>query len=156
MLRSRESGISIHAATRFVPFLLSRDSSGFRDGHTVIFRIGGHVGMPFELCAGMYRQYRSRDITAEASGGLNLGLCGGLDIPDDVAVDVNGADANVGVNNGIDPDNQLVAVDRAVKVSIDSDHAGELQFAGKAGSLIEEARNMLFLRSPKLHSRSFC
>src|SRR5262245_44416292 len=77
---------------------------------------------------------------------------GGLDISENLAVDFDFANSDIGMNNGVVADDQgFATIDRSVKITVDPNNTRKLKFAGEVGSLIEKRRDLLFFVSPNFH-----
>jgi hypothetical protein len=114
-------GLLILSAT-LIARLLLHDLRGLAKLVRRYLRIRNHVTVPLENATRVDDQKRCVNVAAEAAGRLNFSPAGYFDIPKNLAVNFNLTHPDVRMNNGIAAYNQsLTAVDRAVKITVDSD-----------------------------------
>ena len=92
------------------------------------------------------------DFAIHAAAGQNFGTLFGFDVADDLTGNLDLTDGYVGADDGMRSNHQAVgAGDGPCKISIDTQHATEVQLATQVDSLVQKTRNLVRLFALGFH-----
>ena|SRR6266850_1260145 len=81
---------------------------------------------------------------------LHAALC--FHIAENLAMDLNLAYLDIGMNHGVFADDEdITSRNRAMEVTVDSESAGEFKFTGYISPLIQETRNLIIGSETEFH-----
>jgi hypothetical protein len=106
-------------------FFFRGDAGGLANAR--VRRIGSHVAISVENCAGLNDENRSLNVATKPASGVNFSAALDFDIAEDLTVNFDLANLDIGVNDGVFADDQLIAAgNRTVEITVDSQRVGKL------------------------------
>jgi hypothetical protein len=117
--------------------------------------VGRHMASAIENSAGLNCQHGGSEIAAKAAGGGDFRTTFGFDVSYDQAVDLDFADFDIRVHDGVlSNDESIAARDGSMESAVNPERVGELEFPGDVGALIQKSGNLLGL-APQSHKQPF-